>query len=244
MKISRSNSLTLPFMLTDEYAKKIFNSFEKFANSADAVEIEVNCTDNLTRQFQEIVELVEFENAPKCTIKAIRFKTFIREKDIKKHAYLEFDDDKFSNVSINIEGQEEDVVELNHSIEDYLEGMKPWYSKITKVDFFYLFIGLFFLILLFIMAVVWFGLIPFPETQPTKETSSKADILVGLFFISPIFFGLILNWFKDRVFPISYFAIGQGKKRYENMDYLRKLIVGVIVTGIVAMLVSVFKFIF
>lgn len=236
MRISRSSSLSSPFVVTEDDLTKICNSFAKFANKENVVELEMESTDNLTRKYSRIEELLEFENTPKNMIKSILIKIFVHEVDNYRIAYLTLSDDKLSNVYISLEGPEKDVIKLNESIEDYLQGMKPWYSRVTNVDFFILLMGLLLLFFLFILGASWFGLLSTSGSSSTNEQSDKADVILAIIFISPLLFGFLLNWLRSWIFPLSYFAIGQGKKRYNNSEMVRIIIVIGLVVSILGSL--------
>jgi len=168
-------------------------------------------------------------------------KAYVNELDVSRYASLILNSGTISNVSVSIEGEENEVRELNESIESYLVGMKPWYGIISNLSFMNLFLLLFLLFMLTIMGLAWFGIIPMDETPSTDEISYNAKVIVALIFILPLLLGILFDVLKGWLSPLSYFAIGQGKIRYGRLSYIRNTIIGGFILSVaVALFLSLF----
>ncbi len=237
MDISRHSRMKWAFVLTKDELSKFDSAFK---DSSGTVEYEIECSDNLNRVFTEVDKLQEYENPPNKQIKAIEFTA--RSKDKDWMANIEFSSSPYENILIRLKGPEEYATKLNTTVEELLIGMKPWYARLATTDymviFFVLLVGLYFGF--FIAGAI--GLIGesvfrvWGKTVPFK-TGAIIFLIVMLTITSPLVLGYPLNRFRDYLFPLSVFAIGQGAKRHAHKEWIRK---GVVIVSFLSVVTGLF----
>ncbi|CAM5225897.1 hypothetical protein [Alishewanella longhuensis] len=219
MSASVSTERKDAFVLKHEQVKRIWKVFNLEFGSPTII---IRCSDEISREYENWKSFSSYENSPNKSIKRLIIKA--RSKDYSKRAKVEFSDEKYRIVDIDIDGSETVVTNLYDDISDILDGTKPWYSRLTKIDFFYV-IGF----------VFWAGFTCFDtDESPEKVTTTKqaiaATTIAGLLFaVLAVIWGL--NKLRHRIFPIAYFAIGQGLQRYELDEKIRW---GVIVAFVIS----------
>lgn len=227
MKISRTSSFKSVFVLTD---KEIIKLFHLISNFSGQPKIEIYCKDNLTREYDNIEQVLAYENMKGKEITSIKLSSYGKDDLSGRKVYLTFDNSEFSNVYIKIEGPERETTELNEKFGERFESIRPWYSFLSKVDFTYLFIGLYLFLVAIIILMVLLGNIKLVDSE-RSDLSKSIGYLIGLV---PFIVGVLFNKVKSKVFPSSSFAINQGLKRYNNLENFRFIILGGFLVSIVA----------
>ncbi len=221
MKISRTSQLKSPFVISEDDITKLNEKIIEFAGNSS---IQIECSDNLTREMNKIDELLEYDNPRNKSIKSLRLSAYGKERFENRRVYLTFSDSELSNIYLSIEGPEKEVTILNEKINDKLDGFKPWYAFMTRVDFLFVFLGLYFLLIAYTYLGVLVGFINTAHNT-VEENSIKKDAIFFVIIVLPLVLSFILNWFRKKIFPISFFAMGQGKKRYKNLEKFRIVVV-------------------
>ncbi|CAJ1792340.1 hypothetical protein [Aeromonas veronii] len=215
------------FILKAEDATKIWTKLESYNK---AVTASVKFSDSVVREVGELSELLSFENSNSKKILRIEFKAI--SLDHVNITRIELDDSQYNPVSISSSGDDEIVAKAAPEIPEIINGLKPWYSKASRIDI---------LFLLGILLTIGGALISLmlPESDKKKAaTLMEAITLLGittLFFISVYYIHKALTALKNSVFPIATFAIGQGLQRYNVQEKVRW---GVVVSFIVSMIGS------
>lgn len=215
------------FILKAEDATKIWKKLESYNK---AVTASVKFSDSVVREVEELSELLNFENSNSKKILRIEFKAI--SLDHVNITRIELDDSQYNPVSISSSGDDEIVAKAASEIPEIINGLKPWYSKASRIDI---------LFLLGILLTIGGALISLmlPESDKKKAaTLMEAITLLGittLFFISVYYIHKALTALKNSVFPIATFAIGQGLQRYNVQEKVRW---GVVVSLIVSMIGS------
>ena len=234
MEASVSKERKHAFILKQSDLKKMCDLFEERIGS---VSIEINCADGIDRKFSNWEQLAAFDNPPKKQIEYLSLNT--RSDDYKKSAYLHFSKSSWQSISFRAQGAEQMVSKLYEDINDILDGLQPWYSKLARLEFFYI-IGF----------VFGFAYMIFMFSLPNKPTDAgkglpieKALLGVIIFiciFLVPPFFIWLLNKLRARFFPLATFALGQGEHRYYIDEKIRWTIVIGFVVSLTASIVATF----
>lgn len=173
-KVSRQESRRRCYVIDDQEASKMYQALTLFLG-AGQVQIELKCSDGLSRHMTAIEEFLAYENAPNKQILGVRFSGSTSPP--YRYLAMTFDNDFVApNVFINFDGPPEYGEALNTALEERLESMKPAYAGIA-----------------------WWGLGVLPS-----------------------------------VFPMAEFAIGQGKKRYEQRRLIRTAVLLAFVVAVIA----------
>lgn len=186
------------------------------------------CADGITRQFGDVDKILEFNNAKQKGFKRIVFDSM--SEDRSNFANLEFSENRWKPISVRISGSEEVVVKLKGEIEDVIHGMRPWYSRFTRVDFFYVGLAILSPLSGFLLVLSQGRRIKSLTMNGAIQAFVGSTVLVFVIGVSI----WILNKLRERLFPICCFALGQGKDRYATQEKIRWGLVWVIVPLIIA----------
>ena len=191
--------------------------------------LSTECLDDVERSFDSFNELDSYENPPNRTITSLSISSSVswrEESNVAiERASVYFRSDEA--VSITVEGQERDSVELRDKLNDIVDGTKNWYTFITKtlnsivtsvlVSFIWM------MILLYYVRSTstpeptqtsWME-VPFPTLVLTLAT------VILVVFAPPIAMPFALDRLQKSLFPKTYFALGQGKKRNQTTERIR-----------------------
>jgi hypothetical protein len=201
-------------VITEADIRKIWSKLESFGKSVSAI---VEFSDSIQRKIESIEALVQFENSKKRQIK--RIELIAKCKKGMNITRLELEDNDFRTVSISSSGEDVLVTQVGDQIPEIIEGLKPWYAPISKVDVVSLFLGL--LTIGFILMSLML-----PESDGKREAMSFEESLkvigIVLAFIASVYLAYkYLNKLKTAIFPNASFALGQGNERYELQEKIR-----------------------
>ena len=198
------------------------------AKDDGVVTVSVDCSDDISRQFDDWEELLSYDNPSTKRIKAL-FITSSRGS--RPYASIDFEDQQLLHGMIRIHIEAEDRLDsaIRDGIVDVIEGTKPWYSPFAQATFPF---GSVVAICTYVG--IWWVLgelsLKFVSLRDASE-STMMFFFVALSIVTA-FVMTGLNRLRVRAFPACYFALGQGKRRYDADERIRW---GVIV----ALLVSI-----
>ncbi|WED76238.1 hypothetical protein [Aeromonas allosaccharophila] len=215
------------FILKAEDTTKIWTKLESYNKSVTA---SVTFSDSVVREVDSLSELLSFENSNSKKFLQIEFKAV--SFDCANITRVELSDSQYNPVSISSSGNDGIVAKVASEIPEIINGLKPWYSKASRID-----ISILLCILLAIGGMLITLMIP--ESDKKKVvTFMEAITLLGittLFFIFIYYLHKILTALKNHICPIATFAIGQGLQRYNLQENIRW---GVVIALIVSMAAS------
>ena len=211
-------------------------------------QISVQCSDNISRDFNSVDELDHFENSPN---KAIRFLAIDARNEAefecpKSVRSVELHFHRTGRVSIRIFGAEREGIYFRDELKEIIYGMQPWYGWIARRlasylrTIFVLTTWIVFLAYLYIVMGPIVIVAPKPEWSPMFEATA---VTVGVMLITWVPFWVINNVISAlqvRMFPVVAFATGQGEKRQKHAEVGRVLTLTVVSGGIVSLLVGGF----
>ena len=237
MRINRRDNKTSAFVLK-------WTDIEKFISNVSIhlpnIKIRASCNDSLNRNFSDITELKTFSNAKNSAITELDM--VFRDENSSQRFEITLNNNENNNVRVSIDADELTAISLNTVYEDFIDSVKPWYSKIAQTNFFILIMGLFFLLVLTILAIGAFYTTSNTESLKLDAHQMQLRDLRGFFVgMIPMLIGSLLNRFKNRVFPIGTFAFGDGENRHSQCDVIR---LGVIVAFVVSTASSLFLSVF
>ena len=224
-------SRTHAFVLREQSVRKIWRILEEHIGAVEAI---ARCADELVRTFGGVEELVDYENAASKRILSLELDA--RSNDRKISAELSFADHSWGTIALELRGDESAVSQLKGQLDDVFEGLRPWYWRFSRVDFFYIIGGAAF----FMYALVNVYVQGKPRSQ--LELSWSKALLLTLAVISIIaaiglaIFGL--NRLRVRYFPLAVIATGQGQARYAQDETVRWVIFVGFMVSLAASLVA------
>ena len=126
---------------------------------------------------------------------------------------------RFDVLDASIEGPAEFVNQLRPALESQLSGLRVWYGRVTGIDFHLASIFLLILLALTMYLAFLFGFIESSNEPPITSRRAQVIVVTTIAGISVLPWGL--SKIRDRLFPRATFAIGQGKRRHENLEKVR-----------------------
>lgn len=197
--------------------------------AVDPPKISSECSDDIERDFSSFDELASYGNPLSRSITSLTISSSKSWKE-QSDAPIERSSVSFHSngiVSIDVEGEEREGVELRNKLWDIVDGTKNWYAFITK--------SLDSVAASVIIPFVWgITLLIFLQSVLANEStqSSKIEVsfpilillvlVASIVFIGPVFvvpfaLGKLQSW----LFPGTYFALGQGKRRDRTKERIR-----------------------
>jgi len=220
------------FVLCPKDVGRIWDILEKAFGPAKA---EASCADGIQRTFTSLDQLASYENPRARAINSLTFRA--RDAKLDRRASITLGARYSSSIMVYIEGPEEVVVPAKNTLGEFFDGIKPWYSPVSRVDFFYLVLAVasFAFTVLNLMVNGGSGKAePIEFGRATLVTAVVIAMLAGL-----AAFVWILNMLRTRFFPVVVFALGQGQGRYELDDKVRwAVIVGIAVSVVASLVVA------
>jgi|SRR3990172_4862887 len=220
------------FVLTAVDAEKIWSML---AQSFDSVQASALCSDSIRREFTSADALIQYENPRSRAIRSLTYEA--RSDKPYARASIQFGGRYSSSVEMSISGPESSVLAIRDRLGEVLDGMRPWYSPISRVDFFYIVTGA-----LFFAWLVFQGMSTGSASGKAMtfgQASTAAAVLIAFLFGVGMFIWA-LNRLRSRFFPVAAFAIGQGQGRFNFDEKLRWVVIVGFGVSVFASLVATF----
>lgn len=238
MNAHYSVELLQAFIVGEDELKKLADLlFDRVGN----LEIRAGCADDVARTFANVKELAAFENAKGKEIRRLHISA--RSDDFKKLATIELSGSRWRGIALDFGARDDVVSRLRTEVLELIGGMRPWYAVLHRVDF----ESIAFLAYL----LLWFGLLvaaafKWIPVDGGKEQNRSASALAQLVIyggIAALFaMGIVLNRFRDSVFPRAVFLIGQGKVRFQHLERIQwGIIIGFIVSFAAGVVIAVWQ---
>ena len=229
MKAAHSSTQFKPFVISDKIANDLDCAIASFG---DHETITAECSDGIERIFEDVSQLVAYQNAPAKHIVKLTWRNF--SLDGRTSVVLRFSNRKYVNVFFDIQGEETDVLDFIENIENILDAARPWYALILHFDFIYILSAGMFLWSIFRLILL---LITDPASRVfpqfnIKDFTSKTALLS----FTPLSLGILLNIFRNRCFPSGVFAIGLAIHAHQRNETWR---IGFVLSALASILVSI-----
>lgn len=187
------------------------------ATSADAIE----------RQYTDAKVLCESENPWPKRIVDLRFSA--QSDDWKKRVSVRLSESRYWAIDVEINASEGVVERLRQDLIDIIGGMKPWYSRIARIDFVLGGLLLFTAASIIVNVMLAVGWLKSRDWSPSEKARNEA---LGVSLVFGIF---VLGWGINRIrqwaFPAGLITIGQVQKRHDFLEKIRwTVVVGFLVS--------------
>lgn len=234
MRVNRSYSVRQALVLDADDIRALDQALTpllpNFACSA-------KCKDG-TRSFDTLADLIAYENVKPAALQALQFEWSSTAPP--RRLDLEIGSPVVGTASVRIGGTEADVAQVDKEVTVRLHEMKPWWSLLSRGDYLFILSGVLIALILGMSIAVtagWYQLSGAPGTAKTYKDVARDNMFSAVFYGGLFVGGLALNAFRNRVFPRVVFAIGRGKRRYQDLE---KLQWGVVITVVLGLLVNWF----
>jgi len=218
------------FVATARDVSKIWKAFHDAAMDVNAT---ANCVDGLVRHFESCESLVQYENPQRAAITSLEISARCREPYQTGEVSL---GGRYSApVSISLRGEETMVSAIRTTLMDTIDGMKPWYSRVSTIDLFYVWYPIF-MVLFLLARTMTPSDTPTPAIPFAKAVVLVAKLLALMATIGGVIWGIAA--LRKRYFPIATFAIGQGASRHQHNEQVRWVVMVGFLVGVVASIVA------
>lgn len=233
MKVTAKVELKHAFVLRSSDAAKIWSVL---AEALGPVKASARCADDIEREFDSTDALSSYENPRSRCIRSLSFRARSNGFDASASVHLGGRFSSTPTIDLDIEGPEPTVLRVRDRLGELFDGMRPWYSVISRIDFFLVVAGM----SIFLMTVL--------SGMSGKATDRRAlgisEAVSGAAFLSALFGAVafliwVLNRIRNRVFPAATFAIGQGEGRHQFDEKIRwVVIIGFLVSTFASLVVA------
>lgn len=235
MKESISEKRNHASLVRSEQLEKLWMHLAEHVGTVIAT---AECADNVEREFDDLKELLKYENA-----KARRIVDFSVKSGSYSRKYVNIRFSSENGIQIEIKAQGRVDAELKEKIYDILADVKPWYAFLAPrvfpsdrivSDLIYLLIGVgVYIGLLIVLSEIAVRLVSLDRaSKSTQELFAVSLLGVTAFFM------WVLNRLRVHIFPLCCFALGQGERRYEISERVRWGFIFVLLGSLVSVLVS------
>lgn len=218
------------FVATSQNITKMWKTLE---SSGMVVTATVSCSDGLVRHFQDCELLKQYENPQRASIAALEIAG--RSREPYATAEISLGARYSAPVSVSIRGEEALVASMRTGLTDTLDGMKPWYSRISTIDLFYIWSPII-IVLILLLQMMAPSNMPRPAIPFIKALNSLVIAVTVIGLISAVILGVA--WLRKRFFPVATFAIGQGLDRHQHYEQVRWVVIVGFLVSVVASIVA------
>lgn len=224
--------MTRVFLLTWE-------DLEQFLNSVTSIlpkySISAFCSDRLSRSFSTIDELRDFGNPERCAITELKI-VGLNEREYEKFS-VTLNHDERHNVRIYINTPEQTGVRLNEIANDFVDSLRPWYSWVSRTDWYLAVIGMWVLFWLGSLAIILVREDVITFNLP-KDGLRTRELTKGFALgLLPMIVGVGLNSIRTRYFPMGAFAFGHGLNRHTRSEVIRTVVIAAFAVSVISSIV-------
>jgi hypothetical protein len=187
------------------------------------IDYSVDFSDGTSRDFSSIEDVLNLPNSSKRRITSLSLSTPPFYSPIR--ARVGFRQDRSIAASYDLTGDDKEVLSLADKLDEYMLGVRQWYSPLTRFSFFWLLCFLYGVV--FVLWNLTMGadylfpnLLPIESSASSESSPGVQGVVVGAFLII-ITVVWLLDWLFRATFPVSTFAIGQGIERHERLNKFR-----------------------
>lgn len=203
----------------------------------------VTFSDDSTKRFNCIDQILQQENSLKRHITEIQTSTPFGYKSPR--ATVTFRHDSTIPVSYDLKGTDKEVLSLSHKLDEYLSGLRPWYSWLARLDtlmaFIYLIISAQVLVYSYLgLAYIFPSLLPEGFSETNRETDLTLTGLGVLIMFTLFLLAIVANKGRKQLFPTASFAIGQSVQRYNQRAWIQRIVLtGVALPLVIGLLINI-----
>lgn len=218
------NERSKDFVVIDsERLKKIHDLIQ---SRVGPVQIQSDCSDSITRNFDSIKKFCNYENPINKEIISVRFRAM--SDNYEKTCTFSINNNKYSpETLIFIEAREDVTTRLKEDLITIVSPCKRWYSGFREIHF-----GLTSFLPCFLSAMYSIAhFMSFLKENKLSQSHIPLDFyLIFVYCISIFVISCVLENFNKKYICKNYFLIGQGELRYLKIFNKIKISLGILFT--------------
>ena len=232
------------FAVGEKHVKSIA---EALSDAGQEINLEAKCADNAERKFSKVPEFLNYENQKSKGILSLSiYSSSPAGSKIRGGTSVDFETDAVDRGAIYIYVRSDDDEKgqaLREKLVGIIQGTKPWYSWVTKIDWKTLNWTA-----ISLLAVLLLGggtYILLTEGLMAESLSNGGAPLVLQFTVLFFLYGAyllvagVIIWVRRIFFPSTLFLVGQEIERNKSMDQARWLVLGFSATLILSVIVAI-----
>ena len=219
MRILYSKKLPRAFVIDECQLEKLTKLLQ---HRVGEVSFGFACLDDLRYESEVIGDLIAYENSKSKKIHTIRL--HVQSDKNSKSAEIIFNN---QGISIDFAINKDEMFGLGDTLQNILEGTRPWYSWIVRFRGFLHFI--FGCITVVVGAVSTNRLKIFENIEHGEVLLMPLLRHMILLFFSAFVIGFVVSRLMHHCFPQAVFLIGQEKSRYKHLKWIHGLIISTII---------------
>lgn len=217
-KLTKSGRPKVAFLLDEDKLQRLTDILKQKAGAAHKPEYTVLLSDDSSLNTSSLEEVLDVPNTKSRSITSIVVSTPLTSP---LHYDLKFANVEDPPVTYEVTGPEDDVRTLAAKLDEFVDGLRQWYSPIVFTNPWIITLLLIIPIMVVVIAIapqvgaVTAAIVPGNEDSAVSFSVWYAVSYV-LFFVlgaSPLWLILFL---RKRIFPSGVFAIGGGISRHER----------------------------
>lgn len=198
---------------------------EETPRSDRAIEYSIELTDGTSADTTDIEEILNHPNSSDRSISLISLSTPFSSREM--HATVRFENKEHTPVHYDLRGEEGEVISLSSKLDEELQGMRQWHTILTP-DRNLLAMLAFSTVLSIVLSTLMVSSLIF---EGLRDALKASDAILIPFFVVAVLLTvlyLLLLLLGQKLFPIGTFAIGQGVRRHNRLNNIRKAILTVV----------------
>ena len=242
--INHTEIIECKYVITPENLKYLNVFFDEHINNPN-ISVNIDCKDNISRNFDSIDEFINYENTKSKQIVSLYI--HVRSEDYKKSVSIFFINQVFSSVNIKIGCEEKDLYNIKQGLIDIIHEMQPTYSWISVKKFIITDMIICFILTLSGSSYIYKLIEKYIGRSITEDTDLETRILRFViwmtFFLISYFIGYKLGYKHAYcfLFPGGAYIIGNGKSRDEFRKKVLNLFIGALITLCVGIILLLLK---
>jgi hypothetical protein len=204
--------------------------------------IKAHCSDGVQRDFADVEALIDYDNVRSREISRLGLDS--RSDDFQKQASVRLSSGPLSSVDFSFTAQSDKlVVEVRQDVLALINELRPWYGIVATVDTLVASLVAFTVLLVGGVVGLLLGIALGFISVTSGSSSPSAPIdrrtaAYGLAVFALVGLVWALSGLKNRLFPVSIFAIGEGLPRHQSQETWRWVVVVGFLVSLVASLVG------
>jgi hypothetical protein len=208
--------------------------------SSPELKLTIECSDGSSIEFSAPEELFEFTNSELRRMQSLTLTTPWGKEPLIN---LRFRSSKYlPSIEYEISGDDKNVFYYSGKLDECISTYRLWYTPFAFLDFIYVLVGGVLIGIVTLLLWAFFSMRDSELSQTVNDKKTYRAIFEQIVFwlsLSSIFLiGAGANFFRNRLFPISNFLIGEGISRFNRLEFRRRTIGIGFILSIIASVVA------
>lgn len=183
---------------------------------SDQIEYTIECSDGSSIDYSLLDDVLAFQNPKNRRVTGLSLNTSWQQEP---HIQMRFKGRSAVPIEYTVRGEEKDVFYLSGRLDEAIAALRRWYSPVAYFDFMWAaLVGFLLGTIATLVVAAW--------TRRSGGESIRSDLLTLALFLTAILavlaLGALLNFVRNRLFPVAAFAIGGGAARYGLVVFWRR----------------------